>query len=1122
MPGPTSDFPLPLSPPYSGDDSPPTIISALVPPNGLSTPDRTPSLSSSFDEDETEMPSYRYTGPSAIMNHNERRQASTSEGSSKGSRRNIPRLEDFQLIKVIGKGCAGRVLLVKHTPTNSVRAMKAISKRSVLTHDELNHTLTEQSILKRFAIEEPHNRFVSRLHATFTDRENFYFVMEFYPGGDLATQMEIHRVLGEMRTRFYAADIVQGLEDLHRHGIIVRDLKPENILINSRGHAVLADFGLSKEFSYRGDPKPIHVVTYPGQPELPPWAGQGAGSLRKLASGQKKLTVDRAYSFVGTSEYLSPEVVRRADCSYAADWWALGCIVFEGLVGRVPFKTDDDNAPTVLYNKILYEPWDELLQDPRMAEYIADPVTYDFIDALLQKDPMWRLTEPCVKQHGYFAQLDWDTVQAGGYVDPYDLDLHPVAEYNTVYFPQLCLEEDPSVDMSSHDVRDSKYGYQRTPLNDNALYALEQAKYRYELEKFAWSRELDGYETVEESEMERSIDDQEEEDEEEEGSLMDGVTESSTMPVTDAERSLHERKISAEGEMYEPTQQRYQDEEDEYITTNISDPVTASADIHGTAATPSTKRQPNLPDIGSPESVYTDEAPRSPVGSPTPSAPAEHVKASTVSAKTREDDAALSTGHGVTAPAKHPIELNPAKEEVAELSTPPILLEKTTQPVQKGLPNAPTSPVSPTLSTHSPKAHPVPIPLRPKPVRQISEEAGINLNLPTGLPSSGLSVSDMVSVPSPHPGSPTRILRRHRQLPSVDTIPIARLSVELHGVRTHIDDEDWEELILDDPNASAPNGHGHGGGLNHSFLGLGRVLKRRPSNLITSSAGTNGDHSSYTTSGSGLRRQIKNSDTSSSRNSQSTSPTKSLTSRPNLFSNKSIENTKKAFGKFKAFPKLRNLAAPASDENKIPTRSPLVGPPLSASASESAAGSPEMREKAEALDRPENPSANNDTALSKDYKLVDANEAGAKEVRPAMGYRRHTESGIGWLGRKTKLSLASAYKDPKHKSKSKSKSTSKSNLRSSSSAASSYNENEKEAPNSSQSQSGPSSPIKRIQAEELETPRSVSNSSTTTSTSTASVSVSRNDEGLPTLQLSEIELSGLDWEPFSGKEWGVK
>ncbi|EIW70966.1 hypothetical protein TREMEDRAFT_13278, partial [Tremella mesenterica DSM 1558] len=207
-------------------------------------------------------------------------------------------LEDFQLVRVLGRGCAGRVLLVKHAKTSSIYAMKAISKRSVFTHGELHHTLAELSILRRFAEHEPDNGFVSKLHFAFTDRENFYLVLDFYPGGDLATQLEIHGTLGHMRTRFYAVDIIKSCQVIdcrHRHGIIMRDLKPENVLLDARGHAVLADFG------------------------------------------EKKIVVDRAYSFVGTSDYLAPEVIIGKGYTYAADWWPLGCMMVECMIGRVGF-----------------------------------------------------------------------------------------------------------------------------------------------------------------------------------------------------------------------------------------------------------------------------------------------------------------------------------------------------------------------------------------------------------------------------------------------------------------------------------------------------------------------------------------------------------------------------------------------------------------------------------------------------------------------------------------------------------------------------------------------------------------------------------------------------------------
>jgi protein-serine/threonine kinase len=258
-----------------------------------------------------------------------------------GRKKSVPVLEDFELIRVVGKGCAGRVsshqpdvsdkadqqvMMVRHTETAKIQAMKAISKRSVLTYDELDHTLTEVRILKQFAKYEPNNPFIVRLNYAFMDKENIYFVMDFYPG----TLTILWRADGRwrfsysdgnwtigsyedtvLRSRYYSRpnrSVRQpwknGLIISHRHGIIVRDIKPENILLKSDGHAVLADFGLSKQFSYRGQPAAVTIPIYPGQPPLPYWAGAGLGSVRPNYNGRHRVMIDRAESFVGTAEYI--------------------------------------------------------------------------------------------------------------------------------------------------------------------------------------------------------------------------------------------------------------------------------------------------------------------------------------------------------------------------------------------------------------------------------------------------------------------------------------------------------------------------------------------------------------------------------------------------------------------------------------------------------------------------------------------------------------------------------------------------------------------------------------------------------------------------------------------------
>lgn len=245
-------------------------------------------------------------------------------------------IDDFEMMRVLGKGCAGKVLLVRHKKSEALYALKSITKRHVLAHQELQHTLTEQAVLKRMA-REAKDPFVVKLWWSFHDKDYLFLVMDFHPGGDLATQLARWGRLSRDRARFYAAEIVEGVDGLHAAGVIYRDLKPENILIGADGHIVLTDFGLSKEFPRRTSP-----ITAPATPSgsrsdfhqpLPHWMnGDDASSTKgSWPVGQN----DTTGTFCGTAEYLAPEVIQGQQYSFEVDWWSFGTMLFEMLTGIV-------------------------------------------------------------------------------------------------------------------------------------------------------------------------------------------------------------------------------------------------------------------------------------------------------------------------------------------------------------------------------------------------------------------------------------------------------------------------------------------------------------------------------------------------------------------------------------------------------------------------------------------------------------------------------------------------------------------------------------------------------------------------------------------------------------------
>ncbi|KAI9011957.1 kinase-like domain-containing protein [Phycomyces nitens] len=276
-------------------------------------------------------------------------------------------IQDFQFIKVLGKGCMGKVLLVRHLRTSRLLALKAISKEWVIAQGEVEHARMERNILTTIAhIRHP---FLVKLHHSFQDSSQLFLVLDYHVGGDLATQLAKFTRFTPDRARLYTAEIVLGLQELHGLGILYRDLKPENILLAADGHIVLTDFGLSKQFTTASDGDDYRTRT-----------------------------------FCGTAEYLSPELLRGEDYAFAVDFWSLGTILFEMLTGVTPFWAD---TYTVMYNRIMEDP----LEFPEDFE----PVTANFIIGLLERNPADRLGAGpegpiTIRSHPYFDSLCWSDV----------------------------------------------------------------------------------------------------------------------------------------------------------------------------------------------------------------------------------------------------------------------------------------------------------------------------------------------------------------------------------------------------------------------------------------------------------------------------------------------------------------------------------------------------------------------------------------------------------------------------------------------------------------------------------------------------------------------------------------
>jgi len=275
-------------------------------------------------------------------------------------------LYDFVRLITLGTGTFGRVFLVRHNGTNDYYAMKAMKKTEVVRLKQVEHINSEKEIISKV-----HHPFIVNMLCTFQDVNYLYMIMEYIIGGELFLHLRRAGNFPPPQARFYAAEVILALEYLHSLDIVYRDLKPENILLDQTGHIKITDFGFAKKVE------------------------------------------SRTWTLCGTPEYLAPEIIQSKGHGKAVDWWALGILIYEMLLGYPPFY---DESPFGIYDKIL--------RGVIMFPPYIDKIAKDLIERLLTEDITKRLGNLVgeaedVKRHRWFREVDWRALYNKEVIPPF-------------------------------------------------------------------------------------------------------------------------------------------------------------------------------------------------------------------------------------------------------------------------------------------------------------------------------------------------------------------------------------------------------------------------------------------------------------------------------------------------------------------------------------------------------------------------------------------------------------------------------------------------------------------------------------------------------------------------------
>ncbi|KAL6623447.1 hypothetical protein ACP70R_033326 [Stipagrostis hirtigluma subsp. patula] len=320
-------------------------------------------------------------------------------------RRHKMGVDDFELLTIIGRGAFGEVRLCREKATSNVYAMKKLKKSEMLRRGQVEHVRAERNLLA-----EVDSAYIVKLYCSFQDDEFLYLIMEYLPGGDMMTLLMRKDTLTEDESRFYVAETILAIESIHKHSYIHRDIKPDNLLLDRSGHLKLSDFGLCK---------PLDSSSFPNLSDLDYAAGKNTNPSsdgdKQLSSTAPKRTQQEqllhwqrnrrmlAYSTVGTPDYIAPEVLLKKGYGMECDWWSLGAIMYEMLVGYPPFYSED---PMSTCRKIVN--WRSHLKFPEEAR--LSPEAKDLISKLLCNVDQRLGTKGAheIKAHPWLGSVEWE------------------------------------------------------------------------------------------------------------------------------------------------------------------------------------------------------------------------------------------------------------------------------------------------------------------------------------------------------------------------------------------------------------------------------------------------------------------------------------------------------------------------------------------------------------------------------------------------------------------------------------------------------------------------------------------------------------------------------------------